>query len=334
MLVGRASFKAETITRLPPRLSQQTTPPTASCPARRSGYRARHRQPVQLSLNLAFQQEDLHRVDFVSCLPLFWPLQQHEQALRFSDQLQIIFLHPLAILSTFCSMPGSPPKSGPYPPQRNPSTCSTASNDTTASSSSSLEAAPMIPPPIETRTAATSEAQLPSPEDLQRQEDEIRTHGQTTTTGRRRGSAGKTSSASPTTPRARRFPLPAASQPPAYLLPEEVQPHRQTQSMDWNGSEGGRTPLRINVHPSTVQRADGPRSAGSDSPHFGRDHLSSSPVHRSRARSSEDRILRSPSSEVPITRERDQSGPRKPSINDFVIGQVLGRGSYSTVSGD
>lgn len=235
-------------------------------------------------------------------------------------------------------MPGSAsplPGGHPYAPQRNPSTCSTASNDTGASSSSSLEAAPMIPPPIETRTAATSEAQLPSPEDLQRQEDEIRTHGQTTTTGRRRGSVGKASSTSPTTPRARRFPLPPPVQPPAYLLPAEVQPHRQSHSADWaSSSDGGRTPLRINIHPSTAQRTDGPRSAGSDSHYSGRDHLASSPVHRSRGRSSEDRVLRSPSSEIPIPREREHSGPRKPSISDFVLGDVLGRGSYSTVSVD
>lgn len=81
----------------------------------------------------------------------------------------------------------------PSPPHRNIS----QSSSHTTSSTSSLEAAPIRPPPIQTRTAATNDAQLPPQDDIERQEREIRRNSN----ARARDRSEREESRSPVTPR-------------------------------------------------------------------------------------------------------------------------------------
>lgn len=269
--------------------------------------------------------------------------------------------------------PSSAPPTPPYPSfprlpssasspsiTRNASTCSSAS---TSSTTSSLVAAPIRPPPIETRTAATTPAQLPS----------------------RPGSADQTAqnhaSQSPLRhqipighrapirngPRSRStVPRPPAAISSSSPSPQDVQgtpERRQTapgedvspttpRAPKWvapGSIEGGRKTPRVTVSTDqTYIRMDDDTIMMSPKPVRGRAtgqwSTPSSPVD-DRSPRNKQRTLSvdgRPHTAGDERRERrisqasagssTSTGTRKPSLRDFILGDELGRGSYSTVS--
>ncbi|TXT04937.1 hypothetical protein VHUM_04020 [Vanrija humicola] len=228
--------------------------------------------------------------------------------------------------------------------QRNASTSSSRST-TTTESTSSLVAVPMRPPPIQTRTAATSDAQLPTSdtiEDYGSNEPErlpvyggrgfmhngprmARQAGQSSSppsivTTSSPEAAARSSSLpphqagySPTTPRASRLPLPYDH------VPVPTSPNQLQVSMD-DDDDLGRPAPPFRNHSS---------NSSPSSPTAYRSH------GKTRALSADD--MGAPAAG---DRERRASGvsthsngsaQKKPSLRDYILGEELGRGSYSTV---
>ena len=267
-------------------------------------------------------------------------------------------LHPSPVPTPSSSSPPTPP----YPafPRLPSSTsqsisrnASTSSSRSTASSSSSLVAVPIRPPPIETRTAATTPQQLPSRPTSADPEVASPLRGKYTSPRigagrgiyrngprarhpdtppiitsplvggmvsrhRERPNTAPNPEMSPTTPRGNRWRAPDSETMPTSPTPAPI---RVTVSMDMTDS-GPSSPV-----PQYPRGRHGMRS------------IPSSPVgyreERAKARTlSADRDMTG-------ERERRQSqasahsshsgGQRKPSLRDFVLGEELGRGSYSTV---
>lgn len=230
--------------------------------------------------------------------------------------------------------------------QRNASTSSSRST-TTTESTSSLVAVPIRPPPIQTRTAATPDAQLATSDTLEdygssepervpvyggrgfmhngprmaRQAGQSSSPPSIVTTSS--PEAGRSSSLpshqqagySPTTPRASRLPLPYDA------VPVPTSPNQLRVTMDNDDDEL--------VSPAPPFRKDASNSSPS-SPTAYRSH------GKARALSADD--MATPTAG---DRERRASGvsthsngsaQKKPSLRDYILGEELGRGSYSTVS--
>ncbi|KAK4684712.1 3-phosphoinositide dependent protein kinase-1, partial [Tremellales sp. Uapishka_1] len=232
--------------------------------------------------------------------------------------------------------------------QRNASTSSSASS---ASTTSSLVAAPIKPPPIETRTAATSENQLPSrpssslenPQEIGYSEEKrdaqfggrgfmrngprsgrqpvsrppsINTSSpaETKTTPVKASSSNTSHSMSPTTPRAPRFPVSGDHHDRSHSA--SPVPVRVTISLD----------------PSTASPAHLRRGSAAGSNPSNESQGPPSPTS-SRARplaihTGEDVRERRQSQ---ASAKSSASAARRLGVKDFVLGEELGRGSYSTV---
>ncbi|BEI87169.1 hypothetical protein CcaverHIS002_0705150 [Cutaneotrichosporon cavernicola] len=224
--------------------------------------------------------------------------------------------------------------------QRNASTSSSIST-TTSESSSSLVAVPIRPPPIQTRTAATPEAQLPSDAGADYSEPEPagmyggrgfarngpRMARQATDPPRSIGTSGRQTPSiitcntgrspsvprnlSPTTPRATRLPLPESMMTGAPHSPQAL---RVTVADD----DGPGTPARPQHTssspgtPTTLRGIPKSRNQSMDS-----SHAALSERERRQSQLS--------------TQSSGSAASRRPSRRDYIFGDELGRGSYSTV---
>lgn len=226
--------------------------------------------------------------------------------------------------------------------QRNASTSSSVST-ATSESSSSLVAVPIRPPPIQTRTAATPEAQLPTdvatdyheqepaglyggrgfarngPRMARQATDPPRTFGPsgrqtpsiiTTDVGRSPSLPPSATSVSPTTPRAPRPPLPESMKAP--LSPQQV---RVTVADDDVPSTPSRAQLPVSSPgtPTTLRAGGKSRNQSMDS-----SHIALSERERRQSQLS--------------TQSNGSAASKRPSLRDYILGEELGRGSYSTVS--
>jgi len=223
--------------------------------------------------------------------------------------------------------------------QRNASTSSSHST-TTTSSTSSLAAAPMIPPPSETRTAATSPSQMGN-------DGTMPAHGDAKFSGGRGAIRN-----GPRCDMARHgtLPIPTNSPVAAPMSPLSLQssplhgksttaplPYSPTTprapDAPWSTKRDSslENPPRVTIttsDPSSSTSPASPRGRG-----LGIDP--SSPV-QNKLRT----LSVSGKSERDLERERrmsqasngSSSGNRKPSAKDWVFGEEIGRGSYSTVS--
>lgn len=222
--------------------------------------------------------------------------------------------------------------------QRNASTSSSVST-ATSESSSSLVAVPIRPPPIQTRTAATPEAQLPSDVAADYSEPEPagmyggrgfarngpRMARQATEPPRTFGPSGRQTpsiittdvgrspslppSLSPTTPRAPRLPLPDSMMGP-------VSPQQLRVTVADDDIPG--TPSRAQVPhsnpgtPTTLRARAKSRNQSMDSNHVG---ISERERRQSQL----------------STQSNGSAASKRPSLRDYILGEELGRGSYSTV---
>jgi len=231
---------------------------------------------------------------------------------------------------------------------------STSSSCSTASTSSSLIAAPIRPPPIETRTAATSPIQLPSSAELHspragkagpssnrgllfngpRSRSTVPfpptafgVGGRDTTPERSSTAPIPDANGSPTTPKA-----------PRWVPPEEAMlvngaGERTGPGQTGSAQKGPRVTVSMEPVEARAQSAGG-NARGRD----GKWSTPSSPVDRKSPRGKLRTLSVDGRGEE--TRERrtsqvsaaSSSGqPKKLSLKDFVLGEELGRGSYSTV---
>jgi 3-phosphoinositide dependent protein kinase-1 len=225
----------------------------------------------------------------------------------------------------------------PSPPQRNISQSSTH----TASSTSSLEAAPIRPPPIQTRTAATRGDQLPSAEEVQRQEDAIRSYS--------RERSSREESRSPVTPRPDRYSFGTRRESPksprygygqsqyhhlapSHLLPLELRPSASGPDLASLRKE------MLRGESAVVEDVDLPPSPSKGSSlAVGMDTLLIS--SKSRARSSSGQPNGhgaggpNSTSSAGTTGGSGRGDVRKAvGLQDFTFGEMIGRGSYSTVN--
>ena len=272
------------------------------------------------------------------------------------------------------SASGSSPSS-PHPSvQRNASTSSSRSN-TTSSSTSSLLAAPIRPPPIETRTAATT-----TPVNLPSRPSSTDTsfaspangHGNGFAYGNGHGGSGYNSDAEPPvghyggrgfsrngprTARQATTPLPPAivtypHQPlrgetygggPTVPYPPLSPTTPRALHSSWFANEDLRpdTPEQRGPVTVTVSLDDvTPPMAGPSRGRSGIGSTPASPIARAQRNLSVDGRRPSTADGTMTDRERRQSvasqgsasGQRKHSLRDYVLGEELGRGSYSTVS--
>lgn len=215
--------------------------------------------------------------------------------------------------------------------QRNASTSSNHST-TTTSSTSSLAAAPMRPPPSETRTAATNPSQMGN-------DGTMPSHGE----GKFSGGRGAIRNG-PRSEMARQGTLPIHSPVPGPTSPLALQS---------SPLHGKSTTLPLPYSPTTPRAPDAPWTANRDvsenpprvtittsgpsspsSPRGRGTSIPSSPI-QNKLRT----LSVSGKSERDLERERrmsqasngSSSGMRKPSAKDWVFGEEIGRGSYSTV---
>ena len=311
-------------------------------------------------------------------------------------------LHASPVPTPSTSAPPTPPyptfprlpSTGPSI-SRNASTSSSRSTTTVSSTTSSLVAAPIRPPPIETRTAATTPAQLPSrPTSTDPTCSNSRNNSGGTSAQQYAGQVGYSSPAgggggmfggrgfmrngprsrtstlpttpsiitstspspapagsgfasgsdtrgtpershtapvsemSPTTPRAQRWPS------PEMVHEGRSMPLRVTVSMDPvkdSSSTMFTSPL---AHPRPVRGREGQWSTPSSpiehrSPRKSQRTLSVDGVRDGDGR---DRERERGQSQASASSSNSAGGLKRPSIRDFVLGEELGRGSYSTVS--
>lgn len=274
----------------------------------------------------------------------------------------------------------------PSPPQRNIS----QSSSHTTSSTSSLEAAPIRPPPIQTRTAATSSAQLPPPDEVDRQEREIRRDSDSRARSQQSNSGYyREGSQSPVTPRPDRYsfaqargetmmaPRSLAQQQqqyhhpaPVHLLPLELRPsasgpdlaslrkEMMAASASSSNTPGGDSALVEDDHqpfPDSPTRGSTlpghARTGGTVDGMMG--SLTITPTkkqHRARSSSGQAGTPGSAggnSNKVAVTGGGGLVGGSTASqgggsgrgdvrkvvgLQDFTFGEMIGRGSYSTVS--
>lgn len=227
--------------------------------------------------------------------------------------------------------------SGPPSIQRNASTSSSHSN-TTTSSTSSLAAAPMRPPPSETRTAATSPSQMVN-------------DGTMPSNGDSKYSGGRGAIRNgPRSDMARHGTLPIPSHSPVAAPTSPL-------SLQSSPLHGKSTTAPIPYSPTTPRAPDSrwstKRDASLENPPrvtiTTSDPASTSPssprgrglgIDTSSPVQNKSRTLSvSGKSERDLERERrmsqasngSSSGMRKPSAKDWVFGEEIGRGSYSTV---
>lgn len=255
-----------------------------------------------------------------------------------------------ATTSSAASTPPTPPSTLPIFArvtsaallQRNASTSSSIST-TTSESSSSLVAVPIRPPPIQTRTAATPEAQLPSDAATDYDDSEPRGHyggrgfihngprmkhtdeparswsqppAIVTTSSPTSAAQSLPPSLSPVTPKAARLGLAESMPAPIPVSPRQL---RVTIGDDDSPVSPARSRAGSSASPSTPTTAKVIK---------GRTHS----VDRSS----------NPNTNLAEPRERRQSQlstqsngsavSKRPSLRDYVLGKELGRGSYSTVS--
>lgn len=266
--------------------------------------------------------------------------------------------------SAYPAFPRLPPGSSPSI-SRNDSTSSSRSTATVSSTTSSLVAAPMRPPPIETSTAATPSAQLPSrPSSVQPSE--------TSEPGSSRRGSGGAIYHSPTPqgiyggrgfmrngPRSRQgtLPLPAIvtsntdslpSRASSTPLPAHAPPYVPTglglspttprasrfadpDELDGNG------PVRVTISADSQTDYGYGSGSGPSSPISSRGMPSPTVDRKGRTLSvgagqgrdsSRDRERRQSQTSAKST----SSGRVRESPRDYVFGEELGRGSYSTVS--
>jgi 3-phosphoinositide dependent protein kinase-1 len=222
--------------------------------------------------------------------------------------------------------------------QRNASTSSSHST-TTTSSTSSLAAAPMRPPPSETRTAATSPSQMGN-------DGTMPAHGDAKFSGGRGAIRN-----GPRSDMARHgtLPIPPHSPVPAPTSPLSLQssplhgksttaplPYSPTTPRAPDAPWSTRRDVSLENPPRVTITTSGPSSSPPSSPRGrGLEFAPASPV-QNKLRT----LSVSGKSERDLERERrmsqasngSSSGNRKPSAKDWVFGEEIGRGSYSTVS--
>lgn len=231
---------------------------------------------------------------------------------------------------------------------RNASTSSSCSTATTSSSSSSLVAAPIRPPPIETRTAATNSAQLP-PRPSSADPHSPRPGRPYNPRGISRNGP-RSRNTTPYTPPIRTgavaptitTPERASTAPPDNISPTTPRAPR------WIPDEEGRAP-RVMISSETAETADIiPSSSGYTTRQprgragGGQWSSPSSPIDQMSPPQYKPRTLSVDGREEVRERRTSQASSastsgmakdtKKPSLNDFVVGEELGRGSYSTVS--
>ena len=218
--------------------------------------------------------------------------------------------------------------------QRNASTSSSRST-TTTSSTSSLAAAPMRPPPSETRTAATSPSQAGNDGTMPAHDEGNFSGGRAAIRNGPRSDMARHG----TLPLSLHSPVPGPTSPLALqssplhgkstTLPLSYSPTTpRAPDAPWsvNRDNSLDNPPRVTITASVPSSPSSPRGRGTLSP--------SSPIQN------KNRTLSvSGKSERDLERERrmsqasigSSSGVKKPSVKDWVFGEEIGRGSYSTV---
>jgi len=250
-------------------------------------------------------------------------------------------------MATALSSPSNP-STPPYPQfprlphdssfpsiQRNASTSSSRST-TTTSSTSSLAAAPMRPPPSETRTAATSPSQMGNDGQMPAQSGDIPGYnGRAMRNGPRSDMARHgtlpihTSSPGPTSPLALSS-SPLQGRSTTLPVPQHSPTTPRAPESPWSGNYGvtsPENPPRVTITTSGPSSPSSPRGRGFAS-------IPSSPI-QNKLRT----LSVSGKSERDLERERrmsqasngSSSGAKRPSAKDWVFGEEIGRGSYSTV---
>lgn len=248
--------------------------------------------------------------------------------------------------------------------QRNASTSSSRST-TTTSSTSSVMAAPMRPPPLETRTAATTPIQAGDEDSSgsragsgseSRRSDRFYHSPQPVYGGRgflrngpRTGGMMARQSTSPipaiqTTTPDPSSPLAQSSSPlkgksTTMPLPQLSPTTPRAPQVPWAAQQQSEEPETRSPDdpPMVYVTASGPSSPTSPRGRGGLHSLPSSPraqMTKPRTLSVDARTERDAERERRMSQASDtsSSGNRKPSAKDWIFGEEIGRGSYSTVS--
>ena len=205
--------------------------------------------------------------------------------------------------------------------QRNASSSSSLSTRTT-SSTASLAAVPIRPPPLQTRTAATDSAQLPS-DAL----DRDHAHAHSSRGIMRNG---------PRTARSTLVPAIVTDSPPRsgtepYAPSSKSPTTPRASQVGWERSEspvGMR--MTVSMDPANGNTPRGRELSGA------RSHASSSRTQSTgqagREVSADGIPKEGERQRRPSTASAQSTMPKKQSIKDWILGEELGRGSYSTVS--